>query len=476
MKDKRKKQPWRENLEAMTMAIAVALLFKTFVLEVSKIPSGSMQPTLMGSPAANVHDRVIVDKLSFAFRNPRRWEIVVFKHPVERSRVMVKRLVGMPGEDLKIEHGDVWTRPNAEAPWTIERRPPGVMGAHWKRLDVDEPSRPSWEPVSGEGWRVVGRDVTARGDGVVRFRPRESSVFDGYADGYADALRPIVRTEFTSRGMRDGRHTVGDLRLEGELEALAGTTRVSFELSEGLRTYEFRLPGPAAEAGATAEIRVRDSATYGGSASPVRREEVVAAGPVFRLEAGEAVDFAIENLDDRLRLEVDGNVLVELAVDPASDQRSSAAIAVHGAGADLTDLHLLRDLFYVPQDLPRGMVSIPAERYFFLGDNTLDSADGRDWKSTRLRWTDPAGETHVYRGNFRGRGENPASGTGPGGEAYTGFRDEWGNYRWFPSDEVQRDLEVAASLVPRHLIQGRALAVFWPLQPWRGVMRLGWLH
>ena len=80
------------------MAIAVALLFKTFVLEVSKIPSGSMQPTLMGSPAAGVNDRVLVDKLSFAFRDPRRFEIVVFKHPLERSRVMVKRLVGMPEE------------------------------------------------------------------------------------------------------------------------------------------------------------------------------------------------------------------------------------------------------------------------------------------------------------------------------------------------------------------------------------------
>src|SRR5262245_25286422 len=94
---------WRENIEALVMAIVVALLFKYFVLEISKIPSGSMQPTLMGNPETGVFDRTLVDKLAYQFRDPRRFEIVVFKHPLERSRIMVKRLVGMPGEELKIE-------------------------------------------------------------------------------------------------------------------------------------------------------------------------------------------------------------------------------------------------------------------------------------------------------------------------------------------------------------------------------------
>jgi signal peptidase I len=472
----KKKQPWRENLEAVTMAIAVALLFKTFVLEVSKIPSGSMQPTLMGSPAANVFDRVLVDKLSFAYRDPERWEIVVFKHPIERSRVMVKRLVGMPEEQLRIEFGDVWTRKADADPWTIERRPPAVMGEHWKRIDVDEPARSSWEPVSGAGWRTAGREIVARGDGIARFRPEERSIVDHYADGYIDALRAPVLREAAGRRVREGLNPVGDLRLEGDVEALAGTTQVSFELAEGLRTYEFRLPGPGADAGARPEIRVRDSATYGGAEAPARRDEVVATGEPFRLPAGDEVEFAVENLDDRLRLEVDGDVLIELAIDAASDQRSSVAIAVRGAGADFTDLELLRDLYYVPQDLPRGMVAIPADHFFFLGDNTLDSADGRDWKSTRMRFTDPNGAQRVMRGNYRGQGENPAAGRDSKGVAFTGFRDEWGNSWWMPSDRVQRDLEASAPLVPRQLIQGRALATFWPLQPWKGVMRLGWLH
>jgi signal peptidase I len=151
----RKQHPWRENIEAITMAIAVALLFKTFVLEVSKIPSGSMQPTLMGSPRADVSDRVLVDKLSFAYRDPERFEIVVFKHPLERSRVMVKRLVGMPDEELRIQYGDLWTRHGDGEPWALLRRPPAVMDEMWRRLD-DGAGRSPWEAVSGEGWRWKG--------------------------------------------------------------------------------------------------------------------------------------------------------------------------------------------------------------------------------------------------------------------------------------------------------------------------------
>jgi len=472
----KKKQAWRENLEAVTMAIAVALLFKTFVLEVSKIPSGSMQPTLMGSPSANVFDRVLVDKLSFSFRDPKRWEIVVFKHPIERSRVMVKRLVGMPNEDLKIENGDLWTRADASEPWSIERRPQAVMNEHWKRIDVDEPTRSSWQVMSGDDWRTTGRDISARGDGIARFRPNERSIVDAYADGYIDDLRAPVTAEAAGRGVRAGMNAVGDLRVEADVEALAGTSLVSFELAEGQRTYEFRIPGPGADANARPEIRVRDSATYGTSDAPVRRDEIVEPGEPFRLEAGDEVAIAVENLDDRLRLFVDGDLWIEQAIEAAIDQRSSVAISVRGAGADVSDVEVLRDLYYVPQDLPHGKVTIPEERYFFLGDNTLDSADGRDWKSVKVRTTDADGDTHTYRGNYRGRGENPARGKDSDGVAFTGFRDEFGNYRWMPSSLVQQDLPASAPLVPRDLIQGRALAVFWPLHPWRGVMRLGWLR
>ncbi|MBJ02340.1 MAG: S26 family signal peptidase, partial [Planctomycetes bacterium] len=66
--------PWRENIEAITMAIVVAILLKYFIVEAYKIPTGSMQPTLMGNTDTGVFDRVLVDKLSYHYRDPERWE------------------------------------------------------------------------------------------------------------------------------------------------------------------------------------------------------------------------------------------------------------------------------------------------------------------------------------------------------------------------------------------------------------------
>ncbi|MEM7308419.1 MAG: signal peptidase I [Planctomycetota bacterium] len=475
-KDKKKeKKHFRENIEAITMAIAVALLFKTFVLEVSKIPSGSMQPTLMGSLTAGVNDRVLVDKLSFRFRDPKRWEIVVFKHPLERSRVMVKRLIGMPEEDLKIEYGDLWHRV-AGGEWTVLRRPDTVMATVWKSLDVDEPSKSSWEAVSGEGWRTSGRSIQARGDGRARFRPGQGSIVDRYADGYPDALRGEIEAEargrLGARGQFD-RHPinyVGDLRLEGRVEPDAGAELVYFKLQEGLRTYEFMLPGPAAAAGSKVEVQVRDSEVYTGSG---RRPDRVETGPELRLEAGDETRFLIQNLDDRLLLEVDGETLVELDIEPSPDQSSSVSVGLRGGTAEFTDLDLQRDIFYVLQDL-QGTVTIPAGHYFFLGDNTLDSADGRDWKAIEYTWNDGDGP-RTGRGNHR-PGENPRVGEDEDGVLYKGFRDQWGNVDWFPSDAATAGTPVPAPLVPRELIQGRALVVFWPIYPHKGIWRLGWLR
>ena len=113
-----RKKPWRENLEALSMAIVLALLLKAFVVEAYKIPTGSMQPTLMGmghdprlggATQPSVHDRILVDKFSYKVRDPRRFEVTVFKYPLDRSKNFVKRLAGMPNERFAIRNGDLWT-------------------------------------------------------------------------------------------------------------------------------------------------------------------------------------------------------------------------------------------------------------------------------------------------------------------------------------------------------------------------------
>ena len=457
------RHPWRENIEAMTMAIVVALLFKYFVLEISKIPSGSMQPTLMGNPETGVFDRTLVDKLAYHFRDPERFEIVVFKHPLERSRVMVKRLVGMPGEDLKIEHGDLWTRAREGEPWHILRRPARVQAAYWRTLRSGTRG-PDWTVVrGGKEWRVTSESIQARGDGAARFR---GPITDGYVDGYPPALVGQVAVD-----PRHGSTPVGDLRLEGKLTVLAGTVAVTFELTEGQRLYEFSVPGPAAPESAELVVRVRDSA-----AQTERSER----GGRFRAPAGERLSFAVENLDDRLALELEGETRLAAEIEPSARQEGFLTLGVVGAGADLEELRVRRDIYYLQPEgetspsLAREpwTVTIPPGHYVMLGDNTQDSADGRLWQAQT--WVGGGEERELrIRGNYRLH-ENPIYGS-----AAIRFRDEWGEVHYFP--RVGGPTESLAGpanapLVHRDLVLGRAIAIFWPIRPDKSLWRIGWLH
>jgi signal peptidase I len=460
---------WRENLEALTMAIVVALLFKYFILEISKIPSGSMQPTLMGNPETGVFDRTVVDKLSFRFRDPERFEIVVFKHPLERSRIMVKRLVGMPGEELKVERGDLWVRASEDEPWRILRRPPPVQREMWRELDGHDQRRASWSVVrGGKQWLAANDSIVARGDGLARFREGADPITDRYLDGYP----PSLVDEVTVRDPNWGRNPVGDVRLEGELETLAGTTAVTFELTEGQRVYEFTLPGPAAEDAAAPSVRIRDSAA--GS-------ERVERGEPARLTSGARHDFAVENLDDRLSLELDGRSVLAVEIEPSARQEARLSIGVAGEGADLAELRVLRDVYYlVPEDRAAWTVKIPAGHYVMLGDNAQDSADSRLWFAKTYEYR-PGGGTGSFvkvRGNYREGGENPSFGALEDGRDAIRFRDQWGEIHWFTRADLGpgESLPGNAPLVPRELILGRAVAVFWPLRPLDGLWRLGWLH
>ncbi len=446
------------------MAIAVALLFKVFILEISKIPSGSMQPTLMGNPETGVFDRVLVDKLSMHFRDPKRFEVVVFKHPLERSRIMVKRLVGMPGEELRIAHGDLWTRPDTNSEWTILRRPPAVQDEIWKPLDLDDPPRSSWKVVGGgELWRTRGRDIDAKGAGRVQFRA-DTQVRDKYLDGYPDTLRGKIK----QYNPNTGQEYVGDLRVTGDVRPDDEVTGFNVVLTEGRRRYEFHIPGPAAPEGDEATVRMVD-----GEPDSI---PVLKTVP-FRLRGGRSVSFAAENLDDRLTLEVDGDVLATLDVPFLARQEATIFLELEGAGGELEDLQVYRDIYYLP-DSSRAKtweVSIPEGHYVMLGDNTQDSADGRDWRSIRYAWTDDEGSETQVKGNFRRQGENPSPATGPNDEAYYRFRDVWGERHWFAKADALPDIDVPHKTVPRELIQGRAVAIFWPIKPHRGLWRLAWL-
>ena len=103
-------------------AIAIVLAIKAWVINPYRIPTSSMEPTLhcaRPSPGceAKFSDRVLTDRITYHFRDPRRGEIVVFETPKRArqvcaassgSSVFVKRLIGLPGETIREKRGYIF--------------------------------------------------------------------------------------------------------------------------------------------------------------------------------------------------------------------------------------------------------------------------------------------------------------------------------------------------------------------------------
>ena len=95
--EKRRGSFWRELPILLGVAILVAVLVRAFVLQTFYIPSQSMEHTL------NIFDRVLVNKLVYDFREPRRGEVIVFKAPSEwrsgpEGEDFIKRIIGVAGD------------------------------------------------------------------------------------------------------------------------------------------------------------------------------------------------------------------------------------------------------------------------------------------------------------------------------------------------------------------------------------------
>ena len=206
----------RETVESIVVAVILAFVFRTFVAEAFVIPTGSMATTLMGrhldlvceecgynyrtgasSENADVRggpilvettvcplcrhvwklddpknrkanensfngDRILVSKFSYDLGDPKRWDVIVFKNPLDAKQNYIKRLVGLPGESIKIRDGDIYVKaPDAEG-YQIARKPNNKLLA-MTRLVADTQYRSKtleqlgW-PSSWQRWDVTGPD------------------------------------------------------------------------------------------------------------------------------------------------------------------------------------------------------------------------------------------------------------------------------------------------------------------------------
>jgi signal peptidase I len=92
----------REVLETVLPAILIALLINVFIGQATRVEGQSMEPNLHSD------QRLVVEKVSYRFHGPDRFDIVVLKLPSQGDELLIKRVVGLPGETVEIRDGLIY--------------------------------------------------------------------------------------------------------------------------------------------------------------------------------------------------------------------------------------------------------------------------------------------------------------------------------------------------------------------------------
>jgi signal peptidase I len=455
----------RETLESIIIAFILAFVFRAFIVEAYRIPTGSMAPTLMGAhrtrichdcgyeyeyeiiqkltqnglanrpprfnvcpnckwidqtlplmhnrrPMVDNGDRILVMKLGYELNDlfpslnqylgPKRWDVVVFKNPSDPDINFIKRLIGLPGEKIEIILGDVYVND------TIARKTPEAEKSLWftvydndylptRRDRVDPRDISGWVPVDSADeqlWNTSQRVLIFNGQnkdqaGTIMFtgHPR-----DFYA--YDDPDNQL-----------NGQNVVSDLKMNFMLVLRDGPGKIELALSKWNDVFLAKID----TTGKAQLFRLsRDEFEAGQS-----NGELLAEGQFPEIEKDSPRQISFENLDYRVRIKMDGKVILETTdeqyhpnVDQlrrkvAEQKQPIVRISARQCDARFWHLNLMRDIYYssmridrnrlADQDDPasdqfglgHGVAGNPIQLgptdYFVLGDNSPESMDSRLW-------------------------------------------------------------------------------------------------
>ena len=153
-------------VRSLTSVVVIALFILTFIVQPFRIPSESMEHTLL------VGDFLLVNKTSYApagmwkwllpYHEIRRGDIVVFHYPPNPPEHVVKRVIGLPGDHIRLENGQVWVNDvQIEEPYVV------FEPAYADDFRDNFPTQLYTDPgVSPQWWMEMRRDVRS-GDLVV---------------------------------------------------------------------------------------------------------------------------------------------------------------------------------------------------------------------------------------------------------------------------------------------------------------------
>ena len=101
-----------EIVKVGLLALAIVLPIRLFIVCPFYVQGASMEP--------NFYDKeyLLIDEISYRFQAPQRGEVVVFRYPQDPREYFIKRIIGLPGETLKMDQGDVYLLDKSTNEWT----------------------------------------------------------------------------------------------------------------------------------------------------------------------------------------------------------------------------------------------------------------------------------------------------------------------------------------------------------------------
>ena len=376
----------RETIESIVIAVALAMMFKAFEAEAFIIPTGSMAPSLQGEhkdlacsqcgysfqvsasrdaqvAGANCPlchfktplrrskaghktfngDRILVNKFVYDFKDPKRFDVIVFKNPNHAKQNYIKRLTGLPGENILIENGDIYTmteQPDGSYEKQIQAKPPEKLIQIAERIadtkyfggrlkQVGWPV--SWKQTDGEAnWQSSrsGDQLTYLASpkpaaSWLRFRnnrPDEiewTQLLEMIEDKETVEVEPVkgrLVNDYVAHNdgivnSQDknsvGYHWVGDIGFEAEVEIKSGSGNLYFDIVEGGAHFKCSIDVKTGQAKLSVAPPEGSTIEFVGADGDVVAEPTGSCG----ITSGGRYNVRFFNADDRLYFWVDGNVI-----------------------------------------------------------------------------------------------------------------------------------------------------------------------
>lgn len=406
----------RENVEAIAMALVLALVVREFAFEAFKIPTASMEPTILGNEGRRKGDRLLANKWRLNFDDPPRWSIVVFRLPLFRPVNYIKRLVGLPGELIELRDGDVYVD------GVIAAKPDRIQRQMWFPV---YPTAPSSATELGTVFLAKDGDWKFGTDTATITAPPGDPAWLDYddfitcADARVDATFDVAKLGLAGRlhlvVEGGGRRAVLDVGADGVYLTAPGHPRAALDVSVPV------LEGARTQIGFSVADRVARVYLGGRQVARVPYEDVSADGP------------------------------------------NEAVVAIGASDVQLTvsDVVVRRDISY-SQPAGENSWQVPDDSFFMLGDNTDNSRDSRLWAANVITTND--GQEFIADNDIR----DDAGVARRNLQFKNGvlrFVDSYGIPRMFPRDKVEVQSGVRKPFVHRDDLLGRAFLTFFPFPP-----------